>query len=86
MPRECGWEDCQINAAENGYFCTNHWNLLPLESRHKLLAYPRRPGPVPEGRNQAIHSALIVLRKKLKPGVYEPDPPAASEVGGGPPA
>lgn len=86
MPtRECGWEDCQLDAAGNGYFCPNHWKLLPLENRHKLLAFPIRRGPTPEGRNQAIHAALIVLRKKLKPGVYDPDPPEIG-VGGGPAA
>lgn len=75
MTRECGWHNCQLNVSHNGYFCENHWLLVPLENRHNLLAYPWRPGRPPDGRNAALHACLVALRRKLEPGkAYNPVP------------
>lgn len=80
MPqRDCRWESCKLNAAENGHFCPNHYRMLPLELRGRLLAYPPRPGPPPPGRNQTIHACLLELRRQIEPDVYRDRPhPAAS--------
>lgn len=29
---------CQLDAAENGYFCGNHWRMIPTELRHLILS------------------------------------------------
>jgi hypothetical protein len=76
VPKICRSPDrCQHPVAENGYFCANHFTMLPNELRHLVLAYPWKPGPAPEGRNQAIYRACASLRATLD--VREPlDEPA----------